>query len=85
MEAYKLSIKESIKKEEESLKKAKNDKQVVNYEFLRKRIQKRIDMINAELTEEVEEHAEQGTDQNNKDKGIINYEIVYFKFKKLKQ
>jgi len=57
MEAYKASIKESLKKEEDTLKAAKKDTKVTNFEFLRKRIQKRIDMINAELTEEVEEQA----------------------------
>jgi len=54
-EAYKKNIQDSIKVEEDSIQKAKNDSKVTNIEFLQKRIKKRIELIQAELSEEVAE------------------------------
>jgi len=58
MEMYKKTLETELKYEEKLLKHCETNEKVKNKEFCKKRIQKRIDLINAELVEEVEPEPE---------------------------
>lgn len=55
MELYKKTLDTELKYEEKLLKHCETNELVKNKEFCKKRIQKRIELINAELIEEIEE------------------------------
>ena len=58
MEDYRVTIEKELKVEEDLLKKLLENSEVKNKEFQKKRINKRIELINAELNEKVEEEPE---------------------------